>query len=71
MTVRRAPIAAGVCLAQAGAPGSGPARGRRARPGADRLAGPELRGGPWINSPALSRASLRGRGVLVEFWTLG
>jgi hypothetical protein len=32
---------------------------------------PEITGGPWINSEALSLAGLRGRVVLVEFWTYG
>jgi hypothetical protein len=32
---------------------------------------PEITGGPWINSPPLSLADLRGRVVLVEFWTYG
>jgi hypothetical protein len=32
---------------------------------------PEITGGPWINSGALSLADLRGRVVLVEFWTYG
>jgi hypothetical protein len=34
-------------------------------------AAPEVTGGPWINSPPLSLAALRGRVVLVEFWTYG
>ena len=34
-------------------------------------AAPEITGGPWINSEALSLATLRGRVVLVEFWTYG
>ena len=38
------------------------------RPGA---AAPELGGGPWINSTPLTVAGLRGRVVLVEFWTYG
>jgi hypothetical protein len=38
------------------------------RPGA---AAPEVTGGPWINSAPLTLASLRGRVVLVEFWTYG
>jgi hypothetical protein len=33
--------------------------------------GPEIVGGPWINSEPLSLAALRGRVVLVEFWTYG
>jgi hypothetical protein len=32
---------------------------------------PEVRGAPWINSPPLTTAALRGRVVLVEFWTYG
>jgi len=32
---------------------------------------PEVTGGPWINSPPLTLAGLRGRVVLVEFWTYG
>jgi hypothetical protein len=32
---------------------------------------PEITGEPWINSPSLSLADLRGRVVLVEFWTFG
>ncbi|MCI0549231.1 MAG: hypothetical protein L0027_18350 [Candidatus Rokubacteria bacterium] len=31
----------------------------------------EITGGPWINSAPLSLAELRGRVVLVEFWTYG
>ena len=60
----------GVALAAGGGlfPGSGGA--------ADRLAGvghpaPEITGGPWINSEPLSLATLRGRVVIVEFWTYG
>lgn len=32
---------------------------------------PEITGGPWINSQALSLSDLRQRVVLVEFWTYG
>ncbi len=32
---------------------------------------PEIAGGPWINSSPLAIAGLRGRVVLVEFWTYG
>ena len=48
-----------------GAPG---AAGRAVRVG---QAAPEITGGPWINSEPLSLAGLRGRVVLVEFWTYG
>ena len=34
-------------------------------------AAPEITGGPWINSAPLSLAGLRGRVVVVEFWTYG
>jgi hypothetical protein len=39
-----------------------------ARPGQP---APEVTGGPWINGPPLAPAALRGRVVLVEFWTYG
>jgi hypothetical protein len=32
---------------------------------------PEISGGPWINSAPLTAETLRGRVVLVEFWTYG
>ncbi len=32
---------------------------------------PEITGERWINSEPLSMAGLRGRVVLVEFWTYG
>jgi hypothetical protein len=32
---------------------------------------PEIAGGPWINSAPLTLQGLRGRVVLVEFWTYG
>ena len=32
---------------------------------------PEITGERWINSEPLSLAQLRGRVVLVEFWTFG
>ncbi len=36
----------------------------------DEGAAPDFKeGGPWINSPALTLASLRGKVVMVEFWT--
>lgn len=34
-------------------------------------AAPEIAGAPWINGPPLTMAGLRGRVVLVEFWTYG
>lgn len=32
---------------------------------------PDIAGAPWINSRPLTMAELRGRVVLVEFWTYG
>lgn len=32
---------------------------------------PDVAGDRWINSPPLTIAGLRGRVVLVEFWTYG
>jgi hypothetical protein len=32
---------------------------------------PEITGRPWLNGEPLSLAGLRGRVVLVEFWTYG
>jgi hypothetical protein len=34
-------------------------------------AAPELAGGAWINSEPLTMRALRGRVVLVDFWTFG
>jgi hypothetical protein len=34
-------------------------------------AAPELAGGNWINSRPLSMAGLKGRVILLEFWTYG
>ncbi|HET8530748.1 MAG TPA: hypothetical protein VFO08_06335 [Methylomirabilota bacterium] len=61
--------AAGLLLAATGPlTGPGDAAGRQVRVG---QAAPEITGGPWINSEPLSLAGLRGRVVLVEFWTYG
>jgi hypothetical protein len=66
--LRSAFIAALACLAlvgialHVGAQGRGPALDRPA---------PEIVGGPWINSEPLAPAALRGRVVLVDFWTYG
>jgi hypothetical protein len=32
---------------------------------------PDVSGGPWINGDPLTLSGLRGRVVLVEFWTYG
>ena len=55
-------LVAGLLALGAAAQGRGPALDRPA---------PEIGGGPWINSPPLAPAGLRGRVVLVEFWTYG
>lgn len=34
-------------------------------------AAPEIAGGAWINSEPLTLQKLRGRVVLVDFWTYG
>ena len=45
-----------------------PVGGQALRVGA---AAPDIAGGPWIGSEPLTIAGLRGRVVLVEFWTYG
>jgi hypothetical protein len=60
-------LALAVVLATALAGGVAPAMGQP-RPG---VAAPDVTGGPWINSRPLTLAELRGRVVLVEFWTYG
>ena len=42
-----------------------------ARPPAIGAPAPELAGDRWIGSAPLTTAGLRGRVVLVEFWTYG
>ena len=32
---------------------------------------PEIAGGPWINSKPLTQNDVKGKVVLVEFWTYG
>ena len=32
---------------------------------------PELASGAWINGPPLTMQALRGRVVLIDFWTFG
>jgi hypothetical protein len=66
MTAMRALIlCAGVLVAGAG---PGEPAGRLVPVGQP---APEITGGPWINSEPLSLGGLRGRVVLVEFWTYG
>jgi hypothetical protein len=48
------------------APGTAAQRGARVGQPA-----PEITGAPWLNSPPLTLAGLRGRVVFVEFWTYG
>jgi hypothetical protein len=61
------------CLATAavGAIALSPAAGLAERGARVGRPAPEITGGPWINSEALSLERLRGRVVLVEFWTYG
>jgi hypothetical protein len=63
--IRALSLGAGLLLA---AVGVGEAAGALVAVG---QAAPEITGGPWINSEPLSLAGLRGRVVLVEFWTYG
>ena len=56
-------VVAGVLLA-----GAGVAAGQAFRTGQP---APDVAGGPWINSSPLTTEGLRGRVVLVEFWTYG
>jgi hypothetical protein len=69
-TRRMLTLCAAVLLLAATGPGTDPgaAAGRQVRVGQP---APEITGGPWINSEPLSLAGLRGRVVLVEFWTYG
>jgi hypothetical protein len=47
---------------------AGPAAAQALRVG---QGAPEVEGGPWINSAPLTMAGLRGKVVVVEFWTYG
>ena len=67
--IRALTLSMGMLLMAAGpAPGRVEAADRLVRAGQP---APEITGGPWINSEPLSLAGLRGRVVLVEFWTYG
>jgi hypothetical protein len=57
-----------VTLLMATALAPGAAAGQALRLGAP---APEVSGQGWINSETLSMQALRGRVVLVEFWTYG
>jgi len=65
--VRRAVLGLAT-LAALAASGVGAAAGQALRLGQP---APEVAGAPWINSAPLTLAGLRGRVVLVEFWTYG
>ena len=69
-TMIRLGLALGVGALLAVAPwlGGAPVSAQPPRSGA---AAPEIEGTSWINSAPLTLASLRGRVVLVEFWTYG
>jgi hypothetical protein len=60
-----AAVLAGLALVAVAA---GLAPGQALRVGAP---APDIAGGPWINSAPLTIQGLRGRVVLVEFWTYG
>ena len=64
---RRATALFVVLLAAAGLV-AGPVAGQALRVGA---AAPDVAGERWINSEPLTTPNLRGRVVLVEFWTFG
>ena len=61
-------VSAGLVLVAIGMLVFGPAGAQPSDVGAQ---APEVGGGPWINSAPLTTAGLRGRVVLVEFWTYG
>ncbi len=65
---RRASFLVVVVLLAAAGLVAGPAAGQALRLGA---AAPEVARERWINSEPLTTPSLRGRVVLVEFWTFG
>ena len=60
-------LAAVAILASAGL-ATGPAAGQVIRAGTP---APEVAGERWINSGPLTTPGLRGKVVLVEFWTFG
>jgi hypothetical protein len=66
-TVKRAAWIVMACLAGLG-PASGVASAQGLRLGAR---APDVAGERWINSEPLTTQGLRGRVVLVEFWTYG
>jgi len=65
--IQRAGIVVGTVL-MVTALGGAPVVGQAARVGQP---APDIVGTPWINSAPLTMEGLRGRVVLVEFWTYG
>jgi hypothetical protein len=68
--MRRLTIVLATCLAAALAPIAG---GGPSAEGGERMKAPELDGAEaWINSPGPVRlADLKGKAVLLDFWTYG
>jgi hypothetical protein len=66
--MRARPLVVAVLLGAAVASGVMTAAGQALRLGQP---APDVAGESWINSPSLTMAALRGRVVLVEFWTYG
>jgi hypothetical protein len=62
------PVFAIIAIAGCFALLAGGAAGQSVRVG---TSAPDIAGGPWIGSEPLTIAGLRGRVVLVEFWTYG
>jgi thiol-disulfide isomerase/thioredoxin len=62
-----------LCAVLVGVAGPSSAKGERLRHSLEDFGPmPELEGGTaWLNSPALTKAGLRGKVVMIDFWTFG
>jgi hypothetical protein len=67
-TCRSAIVVLTACALASMPGGVSKASGEVASPGST---APEVTAGAWINSPPLTLAALRGKVVLVDFWTYG